>query len=77
MTEVQKAMTMTMSSMGKGTNLVPPLIVPPFKKGVLYDNTLSPMINANPNSLIPKILNKNRGTAVMGMTMSSLDDYQY
>jgi len=76
-------MNMTMTSMGKGSNLVPPLIVPPFMKGLqydkglLYDNTLSPMVNFNPNTLIPKILNKNRGTAVMGMTMSSLGDYQY
>ncbi len=66
-----------MTSMGKGSNLVPPLIVPPFKKGLLYD-TMSPMANViNPNNLIPKILNKNRATAAMGMTMSSLGDYQY
>jgi len=66
-------MNMTMTNQPK-SKLVPPLIVPPFKKGLLYD-TLDPMVNINPNFLIPKILNKNRGTAIMGMTLSSLGDY--
>ena len=63
-----------MGSIGK--SLVPPLIVPPFaKKGSLYD-TIDPMVNINPNQLIPKILNKHKATALMGMTLSSLGDYQ-
>ena len=67
-------MNMTMTSTGKGSSLVPPLIVPPLKKGLLYDN-LDPMVNINPNAMIPKILNKTRATAMVGMTMSSLGDY--
>jgi len=66
-------MNMTMMNPAKPT-LVPPLVVPPFKKRLLYD-TFDPMININPNTLIPKILNKNRGNGIMGMTLSSLDDY--
>jgi hypothetical protein len=60
---------------GLGRDNPRPLLVPPLgKKGSLYD-TIDPMININPNQMIPMILNKHKATAVMGMTMSSLGDY--